>query len=84
MPMIDTDQLKPASEDVQAAYQAWHEAGQYQHRVEKSRPYDAEGIRRAEAAKNRAEYSYDQKNRALSGLVARVIAQAERKAGAEG
>lgn len=34
MPMIDTDLLKPASDAVQAVFQAWYDAGQYQSRVD--------------------------------------------------
>lgn len=85
MPMIDTAQLKPASDATQKAHKEWLDAGQHEARVrERSSPRDPGGLERAIKIKLRAEWTYDQANRHLSQLVAKLIAQAEREAAAEG
>ncbi|MBU4636283.1 hypothetical protein AB4P91_08910 [Pseudomonas sp. B21128] len=78
MTMIDMDQLKPASDAAQMAFQEWIEAGKVQARARERG--DVVGETRAKATAERNEKLYDQAARSLATQVHAAIGKAEREA----
>lgn len=77
MPTINIDQIKPASDAAQAAFKAWHDAGQHEAWLRDNRPSDVVGRGRAEAATGHARERYEQALVALAETTRLVIARAE-------
>lgn len=77
MPTINIDQIKPASDAVQAAFKAWRDAGLHEGWLLANRPSDVEGIRRAREAQGPARELYEQALIALAETTRLVIARAE-------
>lgn len=76
MPMIDTAQLQPASDAVQAAVQAMRAANNEIAHLELEPPRNAEKIRRLEAEKANARQRYELALIDLSDIVHEVLKQA--------
>ncbi|BCQ60781.1 hypothetical protein PBOI14_25310 [Pseudomonas sp. Boi14] len=76
MPMIDTAQLQPASDAVQAAVQAMSAANNEIAHLELETPRSAEKIRRLEAEKANARQRYELALIDLSDIVHEVLKQA--------
>lgn len=77
MQTINIDQIKPASDAVQAAHKAWIDAGGREGWLRNNRPSDAVGRDRAEKATGRARERYEQALIALAETTRLVIARAE-------
>lgn len=77
MTTINIDDIKPASDAVQAAFKAWHDAGQHEGWLRDNRPSDVVGIKRARDAQGPAREQYEQALIALAETTRLVIARAE-------
>lgn len=76
MPTINVDDIKPASDAVQAAFKEWHDAGQHEAWLRNNLPSDVEGIKRAVDAQGPARERYEQALIALAETTRLVIARA--------
>lgn len=77
MQTINIDEIKPASDAVQAAFKAWREAGLHEASLREKRPSDVGGMALAKAATGSAGKLYDQALKALAETTRLVIASAE-------
>lgn len=80
MPMINTDQMKEASDKARKSYEAWYAAGRELAVQRDKRPSDIEGIDRAKEVCRAAEHHHNVTCRLLAMHVAQVIAIAEKEA----
>lgn len=77
MPMIDTHQLKPASDAVQTAFNDWWDAGQHIARLRQCDPVDTDAVLRAEREAYLSGHKYDVLARELAQKVRVLISKAE-------
>lgn len=77
MQTINIDQIKPASDAAQAAFKAWHDAGQHEGWLRDNRPLDVAGRTQAEKATGHARERYEQALVALAETTRLVIARAQ-------
>lgn len=80
MPMIDTAEIKPASDAVQAAVAAYNDAGQAYATERNRHPNEAVALQRAFEAMSRIGKAYEDSKFALSHIVYQVVGKAERTA----
>ncbi|MBC8984085.1 hypothetical protein IAI52_27950 [Pseudomonas lurida] len=76
MPTINIDQIKPASDAVQAAHKAWTDAGAHEGWLRNNKPSDVVARIKAEEATGNARERYEQALIALAATTHLVIARA--------
>lgn len=79
MQTINIDQIKPASDAVQAAHKAWISAGRDEGWLRDNRPSDVVARIQAEKATGHARERYEQALIALAETAHLVIARAEKE-----